>query len=97
MADIMSHVDLMVTKASGLIHFWAIAKKLPLVFDTITHPMPQELGAVRLLVKENLAYKVENPEDILSIVENFTPIADEEQFKLPTRSGLDGTEFAGLC
>ncbi|MCC7530335.1 MAG: hypothetical protein IT342_17555 [Candidatus Melainabacteria bacterium] len=92
MADIMSHVDLMVTKAGGLTTFEAISKKLPLVFDTITHPMPQELGTVQLLVKENLAYKVENPEEILEIVENFTPIADRDHYKLPTRYSLDRTE-----
>jgi len=92
MADIMSHVDLMVTKAGGLTTFEAISKKLPLVFDTITTPMPQELGTVQLLVKENLAYKVEKPEDILKIVENFTPIADRQNYKLPTRYSLDRTE-----
>lgn len=92
MADIMTHVDLMVTKAGGLTTFEAIAKKLPLVFDTITCPMPQEMGTVELLAKENLAYKVEKPSDILSIVENFTPIADRAHYKLPTRYSLDRTE-----
>lgn len=92
MADIMSHVDLMVTKAGGLTTFEAISKKLPLVFDTITHPMPQELGTVQLLVKENLAYKVEAAQDIVEIVENFTPIQDREHYKLPTRYSLDRTE-----
>lgn len=92
LADIMSHVDLMVTKAGGLTTFEAIAKKLPLVFDTITAPMPQEMGTVQLLVKENLAYKVEKPEDILQIVENFKPIEDRQSYKLPTRYSLDRTE-----
>ncbi len=92
MSDIMSHVDLMVTKAGGLTTFEAISKKLPLVFDTITKPMPQELGTVQLLVRENLAYTVDNPEDILQIVENFTPIEDREHYKLPTRYSLDRTE-----
>ncbi|MBC7996565.1 MAG: hypothetical protein IAF58_01385 [Leptolyngbya sp.] len=92
MADIMTHVDLMVTKAGGLTTFEAIAKKLPLVFDTITCPMPQEMGTVELLVRENLAYKVEKPSDILDIVKNFTPIVDRLNYKLPTRYSLDRTE-----
>lgn len=91
MADIMSHVDMMVTKAGGLTTFEAIAKKLPLVFDTITAPMPQEMGTVQLLVKENLAYKVEAAQDIVKIVESFIPIADRESYKLPTRYSLDRT------
>ncbi len=92
MADIMTHVDLMVTKAGGLTTFEAIAKKLPLVFDTITSPMPQEMGTVELLVREKLAYKVEKPSDILTIVKNFKPLVDRANYKLPTRYSLDRTE-----
>ncbi len=92
MADIMTHVDLMVTKAGGLTTFEAIAKKLPLVFDTITSPMPQEMGTVELLVREKLAYKVEKPSDILNIVKNFKPLVDRANYKLPTRYSLDRTE-----
>ncbi len=43
-------------------------------------------------MKENLAYKVQKPEDILQIVENFKPIEDRQSYKLPTRYSLDRTE-----
>lgn len=89
MSDLMASVDMMVTKAGGLTTFECLARKLPIVFDTITPPMPQEMGTVELLVRERLAHAVENPIDIVNIVDRFQPVADRAAFKLPSCYSLD--------
>jgi UDP-N-acetylglucosamine:LPS N-acetylglucosamine transferase len=88
-ADLMSAVDLMVTKAGGLTTFEALARKLPLAFDLITKPMPQEIGTVDLLVEQNLASEIKKPEDILQIVMDLKPVQNREEMVLPAVHQLD--------
>ena len=85
----MAAVDLMVTKAGGLTTFEAIARRLPMAIDMITQPMPQEQGTIDILVQQKLAQQVKNPDDIVPIVENFTPNMDRRNTKLPTAYHLD--------
>ncbi len=88
-ADLMSAVDLMVTKAGGLTTFEALARKLPLAFDLITKPMPQERGTVDLLVQQNLATEIRRPEDIVKIVMDLKPVPNREDVVLPAVHQLD--------
>ncbi len=105
MSDLMNAVDLMVTKAGGLTTFEALARRLPLAIDMITRPMPQEMGTVQILIDQGLAFPIEDAVDILSIVEEFVPIADRSQSKLPTIHQLDhiyaaydaARSIMGLC
>jgi len=92
MSDLMASVDLMVTKAGGLTTYQALARRLPLVFDVITQPMPQERGTIDMLVDHNLAGSVRQPEDIIDIIELFEPQADRLQSKLPSVYEFDLTD-----
>ena len=85
MADLMSAVDLMVTKAGGLTTFESVARKLPMAIDMITPPMPQEQGTVNLLCDNGLASAVKKPEDIIKIVENLSL----ERLELPEVCSLN--------
>jgi UDP-N-acetylglucosamine:LPS N-acetylglucosamine transferase len=89
MSELMSAVDLMVTKAGGLTTFEAIARRLPLAIDVITEPMPQEAGNVELLVNAGLAKPIRQPNDIVTIVESLDPAADRNLLPLPSIYNLD--------
>jgi processive 1,2-diacylglycerol beta-glucosyltransferase len=89
MSDLMSAVDLMVTKAGGLTTFEAIARRLPLAVDMITKPMPQEIGTVEIVVEEGLAKPVARPSDIIDIVEQLQVVKDRSSVKLPSNHQLD--------
>lgn len=92
MSDLMGAVDLMVTKAGGLTTFEAIARKLPLALDVISEPMPQELGTVRMLVDQGLAYSIEKADDIVAVMESL--ISRESRFSLqvPAVHSLDRSD-----
>jgi processive 1,2-diacylglycerol beta-glucosyltransferase len=92
MSDLMASVDLMVTKAGGLTTYQAIARRLPLVYDVITEPMPQERGTIDMLVEQKLAYPVYEPHDIIKIVEGFQPDPNREQSRLPSAYEFDLTD-----
>lgn len=94
MVDVMSHVDLMVTKAGGLTTFEAIAKRLPLAFDVITEPMPQESGTIDMLLNQGLCQAIKQPSDIVGIVESLQPVKDRESQPLPVAHSLDKTNAA---
>jgi UDP-N-acetylglucosamine:LPS N-acetylglucosamine transferase len=89
MSDLMSAVDLMVTKSGGLTTFEAVAKRLPMALDMLTKPMPQELGTARIMIENGLAQPVHQKEDIIEIVEKFVPVAERADEKLPANLCLD--------
>jgi UDP-N-acetylglucosamine:LPS N-acetylglucosamine transferase len=95
MPDLMNAVDLMVTKAGGLTTFEALARRLPLAFDMISMPMPQEMGTVKLLVEQGLAYPVQKPFDLVHIIDEFRPIPDRMTVPLPEVSQLNKVNAAG--
>lgn len=88
MADLMSAVDLMVTKAGGLTSFECVARRLPMAIDMITEPMPQELGTAMLLCEQGLASPLSRPGDIVDIVANLRP----ERLELPEAYSLNRTD-----
>ncbi|MBX3075907.1 hypothetical protein KF913_18510 [Candidatus Obscuribacterales bacterium] len=89
MSDLMSAVDLMVTKAGGLTSFEAIARRLPMAIDMITLPMPQELGTARMLCEQGVASAIEKPEDIIDVVNRVKVRTPENEMVLPSAHGLN--------
>jgi len=89
MSDLMSAVDLMVTKAGGLTSFEAIARRLPMAIDMITLPMPQELGTARMLCEQGVACAIEKPEDIIDVVNRIKVRTPENEMVLPSAHGLN--------
>ena len=92
MPEIMSSCDLLVTKAGGLTTFEAIARRLPMVLDLITRPMPQESGTATMLIETGLAKAVLKPEDIVPIVEAAEVILDKDSMPLPTVHNIHRTD-----
>ncbi len=92
MADLMCAVDIMVTKAGGLTTFQALARRLPMALDVITEPMPQEKGTVEMLVEQKLAYALNHPDEIVSIIESFNPAPDRQNKPLPAAHSLNRTD-----
>jgi UDP-N-acetylglucosamine:LPS N-acetylglucosamine transferase len=89
LADVMAASDLMVTKAGGLTTFEAIARRLPMAIDTITAPMPQELGTAEILVKEGLAKHLRKADDIVGIIETMVSREEFSAQPLPTNHQLN--------
>jgi len=94
MSDLMSAVDLMITKAGGLTTFEALARRLPLAIDMLTDPMPQERGTVEMLLEQKLARGVQVPDDIIAIVETLLPALNRADVKLPSKHNFDLTDTA---
>jgi processive 1,2-diacylglycerol beta-glucosyltransferase len=88
MSDLMSAVDLMVTKAGGLTTFEAVERQLPMVIDVITKPMPQETGTVKILIDSGLAVPLRKASDIIGIVERLSAREEHHDTSPPTESGL---------
>jgi UDP-N-acetylglucosamine:LPS N-acetylglucosamine transferase len=89
LADVMASSDLMVTKAGGLTTFEAIARRLPMAIDSITAPMPQELGTTKILVQEGLGQRINTPADIVAIAENMVLREEYAARPLSTAHQLD--------
>lgn len=92
MPDLMNAVDAMVTKAGGLTTYECIARRLPMIVDVTTPPMPQEAGTVDLLVEQGLAVRLEKPEDLPSLVQNLEHVANRLQKPLPEKYSLNRTD-----
>jgi UDP-N-acetylglucosamine:LPS N-acetylglucosamine transferase len=92
LSQLMSISDLLVTKGGGLTTFEAIARRLPMVLDLLTEPMPQELGTVNMLIEANLAKPLRKVEDIVPIVESLKLVEDRESQTLPSEHNLDRTD-----
>jgi UDP-N-acetylglucosamine:LPS N-acetylglucosamine transferase len=93
LSDLMNSVDLMVTKAGGLTTYEGIARRLPMAFDSITEPMPQEKGTVEMLVSEGMASAIKDPQDIVGIVEHLGP-PDKRAVHLPEAYSFNLTDTA---
>jgi UDP-N-acetylglucosamine:LPS N-acetylglucosamine transferase len=94
MSDLMASVDMMVTKAGGLTTYQAIARRLPVAFDLLTEPMPQERGTIDMLVSQKLASRVNTPDDIIQIVENLACRNERTATDLPATYNLNLTDTA---
>lgn len=91
MPDLMNAVDAMVTKAGGLTSYECIAKRLPMIIDVITPPMPQEAGTVEILVETGLARRLQSPEELSKLVRGLKHDPQRFDKPLPTKYCLDQT------
>ncbi len=89
LSDVMAAADLMVTKAGGLTTFESIARRLPMAIDTITDPMPQELGTAQILVEHGLAQCINTADDIVAIAESMELREEFAARPLPKAHQLD--------
>jgi UDP-N-acetylglucosamine:LPS N-acetylglucosamine transferase len=92
MPDLMNAVDAMVTKAGGLTSYECIAKRLPMIIDVITPPMPQEEGTVEILVETGLARRLRSPEELAKLVRGLTHDPKRAEKPLPAKYCLNNTE-----
>lgn len=60
-----------------------------MALDMVTEPMPQESGTAEILIETGLAYPVEEPEDIVSIVERLEVKDNRLTAPLPPVHNLD--------
>lgn len=91
MPDLMNAVDTMVTKAGGLTTYECIARKLPMIVDVITPPMPQEAGTVELLVEQGLAKRLSDPQELPGLLKGFKHDPDRMSKALPEKYCLNRT------
>lgn len=92
MPDLMNAVDMMVTKAGGLTTFECIARKLPMIVDVITPPMPQEAGTVEILVEQGLAQRLEKPEQLPTLLSDLRHDPNRSERPLPSKYCLNRTD-----
>ena len=92
LSDAMSACDLLVTKAGGLTTYEAVARRLPMAIDMLSEPMPQESGTAEMLIDAGLAKPINQPSDIVAIVEALEHIENRETLPLPTKYNLDRTD-----
>ncbi|MEP6705655.1 MAG: glycosyltransferase [Acidobacteriota bacterium] len=69
---LMHSANVMVSKLGGLTTFEALACRLPIIADTITPPMPQEAGTVRLIAKRGAGILLEKASDIVPTIRSLT-------------------------
>lgn len=69
---LMQSANVMVSKLGGLTTFEALACRLPIIADTITPPMPQEAGTVRLLARKGAGMTIERSSDIVPMIRSLT-------------------------
>jgi UDP-N-acetylglucosamine:LPS N-acetylglucosamine transferase len=91
LSDAMSACDLLVTKAGGLTTYEAIARRLPMAIDMLTEPMPQEGGTAEILIEAGLAKPINQPSDLVTIIEALEHIENRAELPLPQKNNLDCT------
>jgi processive 1,2-diacylglycerol beta-glucosyltransferase len=69
---LMQSANVMVSKLGGLTTFEALACRLPIIADTITPPMPQEAGTVRLLEDQGAGMLLKKSSDIVAMVNDLS-------------------------
>ncbi len=69
---LMHSANVMVSKLGGLTTFEALACRLPIIADTITPPMPQEAGTVKLIAKRGAGILLEKASDIVPVIQSLT-------------------------
>jgi UDP-N-acetylglucosamine:LPS N-acetylglucosamine transferase len=68
MEKVMLAADVMVSKLGGLTTFEALASRLPIIADTTTSPMPQELRTADLIARHQAGLLLKRTDDIVPIV-----------------------------
>lgn len=68
---LMNVSDIMVSKMGGLTTFEALSCRLPIIADTVTPPMPQELQTVSFLGSTGAALMLKEPNQIVPMVRSL--------------------------
>jgi len=68
MEKLMNAADVMVSKLGGLTTFEAMATRLPIIADTTTPPMPQELRTASLISRHNAGVLLNRAGDIAPVI-----------------------------
>ena len=68
MERVMNAADVMVSKLGGLTTFEALASRLPIIADTTTLPMPQELQTANLISRHQAGVLLERASDVVPII-----------------------------
>src|SRR5215813_5458071 len=66
--QLMAAANVMISKLGGLTTFEAFACRLPIIADTITPPMPQELGTAIMIMKRGAGILLKQAQDIVPVV-----------------------------
>ncbi len=66
--QLMQAANVMVSKLGGLTTFEALACRVPIIADTTTPPMPQELGAATMLARRGAGVLLQRAGDIVPVV-----------------------------
>ena len=66
--QLMAAANVMISKLGGLTTFEAFACRLPIIADTITPPMPQELGTANMIMKRGAGILLKQAQDIVPVV-----------------------------
>lgn len=67
----MQAANVMVSKLGGLTTFEALACNLPIIADTTTRPMPQELGTVELIAGKGAGILLKRTQDIVPAIRSL--------------------------
>lgn len=68
MDRVMRAADVMVSKLGGLTTFEALASRLPIIADTTTAPMPQEMNTAGLIVRHHAGILLEKAGEVVPII-----------------------------
>jgi len=86
---LMKASDVMLSKLGGLTTFEALSCRLPIIADTVTPPMPQEMQTAAFLENTGSGLMLKRPGQIVSVVKSL--IDDPAQYKaLQEAAGLHG-------
>jgi UDP-N-acetylglucosamine:LPS N-acetylglucosamine transferase len=85
--QLMQAANVMISKLGGLTTFEAMACRLPIIADSITPPMPQELGAAKLLAKRGAGVLLQHAGDIVPVVRRMV---DDAKYYATMRAATAG-------
>ncbi len=68
---LMQAANVMISKLGGLTTFEAFACRVPIIADAVTPPMPQEAGAVNLIVKRGAGVLLKRASDIVPVIRSM--------------------------
>jgi UDP-N-acetylglucosamine:LPS N-acetylglucosamine transferase len=77
---LMQAANVMISKLGGVTTFEALACRVPIIADAITPPMPQEAGAVNLVVKRGAGVLLKRASDIVPVIRRM--MEDTRQYSI---------------
>lgn len=87
--SLMKASDVMISKLGGLTTFEALSCHLPIIADTVTPPMPQEMQTAAFLENTGAGLMLKQPEQIVTVVKSLIDSPSSYQ-ALRDAAGLHG-------